>query len=335
MSASTIDYDSLAAQHGGTAMVDYDALAAQHGGSASEATISAVHEPTTLAGKVGQWAQDFTGDLKHGTGNTAPGRLLQKMGAPGLDTGVSEATGDFMGSAPLGVTRMVQGGAELAQSGKRWQGAKDIAGGALQAATIPSAFVAPEVAENASGVPGAIESAARTLLPSGKKQAAGELFQSIAKDANKVPVELEKSQDAALKLMDWQKKTQLGPTLNKFLNRVTSGSQGPLTYEEGRDFYSLLSRMSADEASKLAPPVKFYVKQLTAGLKEDIGTSAGQVGRAADYYKAMGDYAKAAKLQDWLDSAKKAAIGGLKYGIGPGAAGYLVKKGIDAATDNQ
>jgi hypothetical protein len=35
MSTQPIDYDSLAAQHGGTAAVDYDALAAQHGGVAS------------------------------------------------------------------------------------------------------------------------------------------------------------------------------------------------------------------------------------------------------------------------------------------------------------
>ncbi|HEV8493042.1 MAG TPA: hypothetical protein VGR76_12265, partial [Candidatus Angelobacter sp.] len=33
MSAQTIDYDALAAQHGGKAEVDYDALAAQHGGT--------------------------------------------------------------------------------------------------------------------------------------------------------------------------------------------------------------------------------------------------------------------------------------------------------------
>lgn len=34
MGSSSIDYDALAKQHGGTAAVDYDALAAQHGGTA-------------------------------------------------------------------------------------------------------------------------------------------------------------------------------------------------------------------------------------------------------------------------------------------------------------
>ena len=59
---------------------------------------------------------------------------------------------------------------------------------------------------------------------SAKKQAAGALLQSVAADANQIPVELENSSDAALKLMDWQRKTNLGPTINKFLNRITSPS---------------------------------------------------------------------------------------------------------------
>lgn len=37
MSTSTIDYDALAAQHGGSPAVDYDALAAQHGGTSVSA----------------------------------------------------------------------------------------------------------------------------------------------------------------------------------------------------------------------------------------------------------------------------------------------------------
>jgi hypothetical protein len=156
------------------------------------------------------------------------------------------------------------------------------------------------------------------------KADAGKLFASVAKDANSVPVSLDNAGDAALKLMDWQKKTQLGPTLNKFLNRVTSPKQGPLTYEEGRDFYSLLSRMSADETSKLAGPVKYQVQQLAAGLKQDIGNAADHVGRAADYYRAMGDYAKASRLDDFYDTAKstliKAGLGALGAGgIGLGA----------------
>jgi hypothetical protein len=52
-----------------------------------------------------------------------------------------------MGSLPLGLARTAQGGSELAQPGERWQGTKDTIGGALDAATIPGGFMAPEAGE--------------------------------------------------------------------------------------------------------------------------------------------------------------------------------------------
>lgn len=170
------------------------------------------------------------------------------------------------------------------------------------------------------------------VIPSLMKEDAGALFASIGSDANKVPVSLDNSSDAALKLMDWQKKTQLGPTLNKFLNRITNPKLGPLTYEEGRDFYSLLGNMSADEKLKMAAPIKYQLQTLVSGLKQDIGASAETVGRGADYYKAMGDYAKAARLQEFYEEAKKIGANTLKYAIPTGLAGYGAKTVIDAVT---
>ncbi|MCU1301972.1 MAG: hypothetical protein JWQ87_2256 [Candidatus Sulfotelmatobacter sp.] len=322
MSAATIDYDALAQQHGGSAAVDYDALAAQHGGTTQNApptaTISATHEPDSFSGKVEQWTKNVANDIKYGTDTTGVGTVLKKMGAHGVYQGNSEAVGDFMASLPLGIAKMTQGGAEVAQPGQRWQGTKDVASGAMQAATIPASFVAPEAGETAAS---GLGSALDKINPSAMKEAAGGILQAVAHDANKVPVALENAGDAALKLMDWQKKTQLGPTLNKFLNRITNPKLGPMTYEEGRDFYSLLSRMSADEQLKMAAPVKFQVQQLTAGLKQDIGNAADQVGRAADYYRGMRDYAKAAKLQDWYDTTKTYLIRGALGAVGAGAAG--------------
>lgn len=169
------------------------------------------------------------------------------------------------------------------------------------------------------------------IYPPAMKEAAAGLLQSVAHDANKVPVQLNNAGDAALSLMDWQKKTQLGPTINKFLNRVTNPKQGPLTYEEARDFYQLLGKMSADETMKIAPPVRRDLTRMVVGLKQDIGDAADQVGQAANYYKGMGDYAKAAKLQDWYDLAQKYAIrGGLAAAgmAGVGTAAKFVTEGL-------
>lgn len=96
-----------------------------------------------------------------------------------------------------------------------------------------------------------------------------------------------------------------------------------MTYEEARDYYSLLSKMSVEETNKLSGPVKFTLQKMTAGLKQDIGNAAESVGRGADYYKAMGDYASAARLQEWYDTAKKA----LKYGAAAYGLGRVMKLG--------
>lgn len=110
------------------------------------ATVSAVPDATT-ADKLKNWAMAVSSDLKHGTTTTTLGSILHKLGAPGLDAGVSPGVSEFMGSLPLGLLQATKGAAELTQSGQRVQGAKDVVGGALDASTIPGAFVAPEGAE--------------------------------------------------------------------------------------------------------------------------------------------------------------------------------------------
>jgi hypothetical protein len=197
---------------------------------------------------------------------------------------------------------------------------------AQQAAITPQnpaqkgGYIAEKIGEAVAPIPGAAavgapaaEAIAGQVVPSAIKAKAAGLLQSVAHDANQVPVQLNNAGDAALKLMDWQKVTQLGPTVNKFLNRVTNPKLGPLTYEDARDFYQVLGNLSANDAMKIPAPVRRDIVQLVVGLKQDIGDAADTVGRAADYFQGMGDYAKGAKLQQWVDSAKnyatKTAIG--------------------------
>lgn len=116
----------------------------------------------SYAAKLKLWSQNVQSDLLHGTDLTGVGRVLKAMGAHGLESGVSPETAQFMGSLPLGLLRAVQGGSEMAQSGQRWQGTKDVAGGALDASQIPGAFVAPELGELAGqGIEAAATQATR------------------------------------------------------------------------------------------------------------------------------------------------------------------------------
>jgi len=125
-------------------------------GTITGGTISATPQPTTYLGRFGQWAENVSNDIKNGTDNTGIGTVLKKMGNHGVYSGNSEALGDFMASLPLGLLKVGKGTTELAPQviggpkGRTVQGLKDVIGGGLQAAQIPSAFVAPEAGEVAA-----------------------------------------------------------------------------------------------------------------------------------------------------------------------------------------
>lgn len=156
---------------------------------------------------------------------------------------------------------------------------------------LPWGAAAPEVA--ARGV----ETVAGKLVPSVMKQRAGLIFNSVAQDAGNAPVALENSQEAAVRLMELQRSSNLGPVVNKFLNRITKPNAPPLTYNEARDFYSALGDLAWSEKLSIRPGVRYVMKNLASGLKQDIGDAAESVGRAGDYYQALGDYARAQQLK--------------------------------------
>jgi hypothetical protein len=288
-------------------------------------------QPTATVGAspsrgVTGYLQDAEKDLTQGGSRTIIGKGLGYLqgggdkGYSGLNSGVSPEQAQAMGSVPLGLTTMAIG----ASKGPV-KGAPDMAAGALQASTLPTSFVAPEASQAAGELAQAgSATVAGKVLPSAMKANAAGLLQSVAHDANAVPVQLQNAGDAALRLMDWQKKTQLGPTINKFLNRITNPKMGPLNYEDARDFYQLLGRLSVDETNRLAPPVRRDLVQMVVGLKQDIGDAADTVGKAADYYQGMGEYAKASRLQDWYDLAKKYAINTGLGAVGAGGVATLL-----------
>jgi hypothetical protein len=301
--------------------IDYGAHAeAPPAGSASDATISAQPEPKGIGGKIAQWAANVGHDLKYGTDLTGVGTVLQKLGAHGLYSGNSEKVGDFMGSLPLGLLKATQGAGELPDQPA--QGAKDIVKGVAQAATMPSMVVAPELgAEGAAAVVDAIPSAER---------AAGK-FSDIMGAAKQIPINVNAPGDVALRTKDLASSGGTMPkVVNDFIKRVTDPDKGPLTYEEGRDFYSNATRISADEAQRLTPVMKRQVSMFTHALNSSLQDAAAQVGKLTDYQDAMTEYHNAMRLKalgqgvkDALTStAAKAAAG-----AGAGAAGaYAVKE---------
>jgi hypothetical protein len=137
------------------------------------ATMQAPEQPKNAFDHIQQWANNVADDLRYGTDRTGIGSLLKHMGAPGLESGTTPGVADFMGSIPLGTLKMIKGGAEFlnpeATPGKLWQGTKDVAGGGLQAATIPSAFVAPESSEAIENAGNAVVSGTGKAINAAKK----------------------------------------------------------------------------------------------------------------------------------------------------------------------
>jgi len=182
------------------------------------ATVSAVPEPANMAESIERWADQVKNDLMNGSSNTKVGALLKFLGAPGLERGVSQGAAEFMGSPLLGPTRVARGAAELGQSGKRWDGTKDVVGGALDTATIPGGFIAPEGGEVAGSALDATATqaarAAKAVRDAASKSfdvhsvqeslhsSLRDVFNTIARDENVSPQEATSIRDVAHNLSD-------------------------------------------------------------------------------------------------------------------------------------
>jgi len=106
-----------------------------------------------VGGMLKLWADNVANDIKYGTDTTGIGTLLKKMGAHGVYMGNPQAVGDFMASMPLGLLKA--GGAAANANNAPMQSAEDMVSGGIQAATMPGAFMAPELSEEGAAAMGA------------------------------------------------------------------------------------------------------------------------------------------------------------------------------------
>ncbi len=168
-------------------------------------------------------------------------------------------------------------------------------------------------------------------IPTAEK--AGAKFAEVMGAAHSVPLNVNLPGDVALRT---QQLAESGGSLPKvirdFLKRVTDPEKGPLTYQEGRDFASNASRLSADEAQRLTPVMKRQAGQFMAALNASLSQAADQVGKLDVYQKAMSEYHNAMRLRALGEGAKDvltSTAAKAAAGAGAGAAGaYAVREAL-------
>lgn len=300
------------------------------------------------AGAPEPWLDQLDDDLRMGGGRTFIGRTLGRMegngdkGYQGLESGVSPAVAQYMGSLPLGAVKMAKGAVDAVQ-GHPWQSVKDTVGGELQAATIPMSMMAgPETEAGMAAIPSKKYASAlfdevmngapkiadsegpalyrrlggslKTIIPTWRSRFAEVFPETVDKGAAGLPVKMSRSMAP---LEEAQRLSDAGhgsigavDSLYKRVNTVN-----PLDYSEARDRASALSNITGEDKMRATPSLRRQAKLLSRYLNQDIGDTAEAAGKGPQYRQAMSEYARAARMAD----AKNRS---LKYGGAAGAA-YL------------
>jgi hypothetical protein len=148
---------------------------------------------------------------------------------------------------------------------------------------------------------------------------AGKLFESVMNDAGDQPVNLTRAMDPLERAQQLSARghgtVSAADNLYKRINTVN-----PLDYREARDWASSLSRLSGEDSMSASPALKAQIGKLSHAFNEDVGDTAGSVGRGEDYTKAMQDYARASSLRNAAVKGAKIAI---PVAVGAGVAGKL------------
>ncbi len=159
-------------------------------------------------------------------------------------------------------------------------------------------------------------------LPSATR--AGAKFGQVMEKARNLPVDAEQPGQVALRIQELAERGGSMPKVARdFARRVTDPAKGDLTYQEARDFYSNITRLSADEFKRLTPVVRMEIGKMKTALDAALKETAGRVGMAPTYQSAMKEYAQAAKVAKALESTKEFAVKRALPAGGVGAAGYF------------
>ena len=180
-----------------------------------------------------------------------------------------------------------------------------------------------------AAVPLAVKGVA-SAIPTRAK--AGQKFQEVMGAVGDKPVDVSRPGDAALRIAELADRGGMMPkVVRDLLRRATDPTKPEPNYREMRDFYSNISRLSADEMKRLPPVVKKELGGLRESLKEALAKTAASGGKERVFRSAMRQYAVAARMRELSAKVGQTAVQhggkGAAAVVGAGAA-YKALSGL-------
>lgn len=202
-------------------------------------------------------------------------------------------------------------------------GGKVIAGMTGMGSAGVDAVENPKTALTVAALGAAVPAAVRAWPT--KAKAAGQ-FQQVMGKVGSDPVDVGQAGNAALRISELAERGASMPkVVRDLIKRATDPEKGEITYKEARDFYSNISRLSADEYQRLNPVVKMEVGKLRVALDRALAKTAANGGEEATYRAAMKQYALASRINELATKAAKYSAGAAAGALGASAAYNVLK----------
>lgn len=205
--------------------------------------------------------------------------------------------------------------AEKARAVLQW-GGNAIAGMTGMGSAGREAVENPGTTLATAGVGAAAQKAA-PMIPTRAK--AAEKFKQVMGKVGSEPVDIARPGDSALRIAQLAERGGSMPkVVRDLLKRATDPAKPDIDYREARDFYSNISRLSADEMQRLTPVMKRELGELRSTLDRALSQAAARGGQERAYRAAMREYAVASRIREFAEKAAKWGAGiagaGTAYG---------------------
>ena len=157
---------------------------------------------------------------------------------------------------------------------------------------------------------------------------AGKGFQEVNSVVADHPIEMtdELSKSAFQVKQFAQNGATMPSPVNKFLERITNPDLPPLTYEDARQFYSNINKLTAADKMSTNPQMKMYVSQLASDLGDSIEATAERGGKQQVFVNAMREWHNASQIDEAKEAIREHAVEALIKGVAGSGAAYGAAK---------